>query len=276
MPQCLVARVGLTVCGLMSIAVLTASAVQTSTKELPVLSTPLTLRKASFDLRKRDNLPAIIKALDEDIDYWTVQRDKKKDETRPTQRPNLKDVVKELKAMRKIAKSMQDGSVGYELGARTLLELDWTMRDEFTPQFIARPHLDIAQLFYRFRYYTLNPVGRGNSSTPARNLSTTSGDDLSRVDPLPSSFWTKPASISEKDLFFGFGRKSVPTVADKICTYDGPHLGYGFHPSFDVKTPDGRKWRTKFGERAPRRLALGSCGRSVTLRKFQTTAPRCA
>lgn len=246
------------VAAVLVVPAIVALAVRASPEDQGVLSTPLVLRKARFDLRKKENLPTVVKALDEEVDYYTALRDEKKEEKRdkeagdkpPAQKPNLKDVVKELKAMRKLAKEMQDGRIAYEQGARTMLELDWTMRDEFEPQYIARPSLDIGQLFYRFRYYTLNAVGRGKESRPARNLATGSSADISRVDPKPSTFWTKPTAIAQKDLYYGFGRDAMPSIAGQICTYDGPHLGYGFHPSFDVKAPDGTKWRTKFGEQS--------------------------
>jgi hypothetical protein len=213
-----------------------------------VLSTPLALQKAKFDLRKRELLPTILKALEDEIAYWEPIADKKQGRVKRPAKPDLKDVVRGLKEMRRTVRDMQSGALPYDDGARKLLEINWTVRDEFRTPYIWRSELELTSLLYRFRDVSLNAVGRGNPGRPAINLASPSAPDLSRVDPLPSTFWYRPGPISEKDLYYGFERKSIPSIAGQICTYDSPHSGYGFHPSFDVKTPDGKKWRAKFGE----------------------------
>lgn len=235
---------------------LPAPAFSAAPDKASILATPLELRKSKFDLRHKDVLPALIKALEEEIDYYTPLRDEKKDAKKEAKdaskpaadKPNLKSVVKELKEMRRTAKAMQDGKTPYEAGARKMLELDWSMRDEFRQPYIAWPSLEMTQFAYRFRHLTLNGVGRGNAAHPARNLTSYSAPDLSRVDPGPSTFWYPPTAVAEKDLYYGYDRKSIPSIAGQVCKYDGPHTGYGAHCSFDVLAPDGSKWRTKFGE----------------------------
>jgi hypothetical protein len=229
------------------IAAFFSAAVSAAPPDSPVLSTPLKLRNAKFDLRDRSKLPALVTALDEEIAYWEQIADKKQARIQPP-KPDLKDVVKGLKEMRRTAKAMQSGKEDYEAGARKILEINWTVRDEFKTPYIWRDSLDLATLPYRFRDLALNGVGRGNGGKPAVNLQSYTATDLSRVDPKPSPFWYKPTDIAKRDLYYGFDRKAIPSIAGQICKYDEPHAGYGFHPSFDVKTPDGKKWRVKFGE----------------------------
>src|SRR5688572_998457 len=50
-----------------------------------------------------------------------------------------------------------------------------------------------------------NPIARGD--TPAKNLHDSgSVQDFGQFDPQASTFWVRPRSVSEQDLFAGFGR----------------------------------------------------------------------
>ncbi len=83
-------------------------------------------------------------------------------------------------------------------------------------------------------------VGNGSKENPALNLdipdgSTPSDLDLSRVDPIASTFWTKPKNIGAQDLYVGYGRSSIPSFSDVECVYDAPKTNYGTHPGFEMK-----------------------------------------
>jgi hypothetical protein len=90
-------------------------------------------------------------------------------------------------------------------------------------------------------------VGRG--TTIATNLAAAPGEnnDPSQCDPLPSSFWTRPPNIADQDLYIGFGRSQVPSLADELCTYDGPKTSSGTRAGFDVEC-NGTRYKIKFGE----------------------------
>jgi hypothetical protein len=86
--------------------------------------------------------------------------------------------------------------------------------------------------------------------TPATNLETNAGrpePDLSRLDPKPSSFWRRPTTIAEQDLYTGFGRAVLPAWEDVLYTYDGPKDSSGLNPGFEV-TARNYTLKIKFGE----------------------------
>jgi hypothetical protein len=64
-----------------------------------------------------------------------------------------------------------------------------------------------------------NPVGKGK--TPATNLQGASSADLSRVDPVNSTYWNRPRSIVGADLDTGFDRAALPNY-DVLWNYGGP------------------------------------------------------
>jgi hypothetical protein len=72
-------------------------------------------------------------------------------------------------------------------------------------------------------------------------------DDASRRDPAPTSFWQRPTDIAQQDLYAGFGRERLPSLADAVCRYDGPKTSFGTKGGFDVEC-DGRRYQIKFGE----------------------------
>ncbi len=89
------------------------------------------------------------------------------------------------------------------------------------------------------------PVGHGE--TPAANLPPTIQLDLSRLDPLPSTFWKCPADISAQDLYSGFGRAHRLELEDKLCDYSGPKDSFGMNPGFEVNC-EGTEIKLKFAE----------------------------
>ena len=158
-----------------------------------------------------------------------------------------KKVKNGLKAMQTLAEMLPESPT--ELAARIhdIQEIDWAMESCFLPQAAWRSSVDLGDIFLHTRYLTLNGIGRGDASNPATNLRSYEFSDLSLVDPNPSGFWSRPASIDAEDLFTPYGRKENPNLADSILDYASPHKGNGIHPSFEVMWHD-LKWKVKFDE----------------------------
>jgi len=105
--------------------------------------------------------------------------------------------------------------------------------------------IDFFQTPWFFLQRMSRPVGKGR--TTASNLQGSDEADLSRLDPKPSSFWSRPAYIGSEDLFHGFGRTNFLMEPGTLCTYAGPKESFGRNPGFDVEC-DGRKLKLKFAE----------------------------
>ena len=91
----------------------------------------------------------------------------------------------------------------------------------------------------------VRPIGIGKK--PALNLRPGPAADLSRHDPLPSSFWSPPADIASEDLQTGFDRQTLPRCAGQLCHYAAPKETSGMNPGFEVDC-DGERVKLKFGE----------------------------
>ncbi len=152
-----------------------------------------------------------------------------------------------LRTMKRIADEILNGKENETEGLKTILEIDWAIKSNTQKPHVWKSSLDLIAAVGRVRDVTLNAVGRGSSTDPARDLATNKSSDLSTADPLPSSFWSRPVSIAKADLYHGFGRTELPEYASAEFQYDSPHDGYGGHPGFDVRWKDAR-WKVKFGE----------------------------
>jgi hypothetical protein len=89
------------------------------------------------------------------------------------------------------------------------------------------------------------PIGIGEK--PAANLRPGPSADLSRRDPLLSSFWSPPTDIASEDLHDGFGRSGLPRLGEKLCRYAAPKETAGMNPGFEVDC-DHECVKLKFGE----------------------------
>lgn len=107
------------------------------------------------------------------------------------------------------------------------------------------PNVDVVTTPLAFAARLHSPVGRGHQS--AANLAPGSDSDLSRREPLPSTFWQRPANIPQEDLYRGFGRTNWVRLEDKLCSYTGPKQSYGLNPGFEVEC-DGERIKLKFAE----------------------------
>jgi hypothetical protein len=95
--------------------------------------------------------------------------------------------------------------------------------------------------------YLNNPMGEGTTVATNLNYTQEKPKDLSLVDPLPSTFWQRPKSITNADVFFGFNRRTKPQIENSICTYDSPKTSLGAHPGFTVLCGKD-EIKVKFGE----------------------------
>ncbi len=158
-----------------------------------------------------------------------------------------KKVKNGLKALQSITESMQSDKLDAVTGTHEIQEISWAVESNFIPQYAWRKNLDLGDFVLNARNLLLNGCGRGNSDIPACNLQAYNVRDLSTVDPQPSFFWSRPNSISDKDLYTPYDRKANPDFGDSICKYSSPHKGNGAHPSFEVEWHDS-KWKVKFDE----------------------------
>jgi hypothetical protein len=118
---------------------------------------------------------------------------------------------------------------------RWLLEVATVLRNNHRPP--APSRLEIGQPPLTFLDYNHNPVARGE--TPAANVAALPGGDSSRVDPVGSSFWERPADVPALNLYDGFGRTTGPSLGDRVWRYAAPKTSYGGCPGFDLT--DGRR-----------------------------------
>lgn len=105
-------------------------------------------------------------------------------------------------------------------------------------------HLDALQMPLQL-WQLFHPIGHGKR--PATNLAPGPSADLSLRDPLPSTFWQRPANISTEDLFNGFGRTDFPFIKGEVCDYAAPKESYGMNPGFEVNC-NNSVVKLKFGE----------------------------
>jgi hypothetical protein len=107
------------------------------------------------------------------------------------------------------------------------------------------PHMDLFQPPLYYMDYAHNPIGKGEE--PANNLEHRIHDDLSLLDPLPSTFWSRPKSIPKEDLFAGFDRATIPGLENQTWSYAGPKTSYGGCPGFEAQS-GATKIKVKFAE----------------------------
>jgi hypothetical protein len=108
------------------------------------------------------------------------------------------------------------------------------------------PRIDVFELPFVHYRYTHGKVGGGTK--PATNLQPARGEaDLSKLDPLPSTFWQRPANIASQDLTIGFGRRAAPRFDDRVWNYAAPKTSYGGHAGFEAEE-GGARIKVKFGE----------------------------
>jgi len=106
------------------------------------------------------------------------------------------------------------------------------------------PHFD-AFMIPVFLQQLHRPIGVGEK--PAADLKAGGEGDLSKRDPVDSTFWRRPANIAAENLDVGFDREERPRIEDKVCRYWGPKETAGMNPGFEVDC-EGDRVKLKFGE----------------------------
>ena len=105
--------------------------------------------------------------------------------------------------------------------------------------------IDVLETPWVFLSQLHRPVGRGH--TPATNLAPGPPSDLSRLDPLPSTWWHRPSDIPATDVYHGFGRTHWLPLENIVCDYSAPKKSFGLNPGFEVDA-EGRSIKLKFAE----------------------------
>jgi hypothetical protein len=97
----------------------------------------------------------------------------------------------------------------------------------------------------------VRPIGIG--ARDAVDLEPNGAKDLSRVDPLPSGFWKRPADIASEDLYHAFGRAALPEglpgEMTQLCHYAEAKESSGMNPGYEVNW-GGERVKLKFGEQS--------------------------
>lgn len=130
-----------------------------------------------------------------------------------------------------------------ESARKLIAEVHAALRNNDRPPVPSR--IDVFQLPFVHYRYAFARVGTGD--TGASNLRRATNSDSSEVDPLPSTFWTRPANMATQDLRVGFGRATLPDFGNRIWTYSAPKTSYGAHAGFEAEC-DGERIKVKFGE----------------------------
>jgi hypothetical protein len=107
------------------------------------------------------------------------------------------------------------------------------------------PYMDMLQPPLYYMDYAHNPIAKGERR--AGNLEMNRAVDASTQDPLPSTFWERPASVAKRDVYHGFGRANIPNFESKLWTYAAPKTSYGGCPGFEARSGDTRI-KIKFAE----------------------------
>jgi hypothetical protein len=154
-----------------------------------------------------------------------------------------------LREMRRLARAALETSdpLNREALIGALLELAAAIQNNRRAP--VPPRLDLIQLPWVIWDHWRNPIAQGRTTASNLKPDSKAENDLSRIDPAPSTFWRRPESISDADFYLGFGRTALPALEDKLWTYDGPKTGYGSNPGFEVKSGD-LEAKVKFAETA--------------------------
>ena len=108
------------------------------------------------------------------------------------------------------------------------------------PRYVGLPDLP-----FRFVDSLSNPVARGRK--PAGNVSDSpTGGDSSLLDPIASTFWERPASVSSANLLTGFDRPSLPCFDNQVWSYHGPKTSGG-NPGCELIS-GSKRIKVKFAE----------------------------
>jgi hypothetical protein len=127
-----------------------------------------------------------------------------------------------------------------KLLSETILAIDNNQRPPFPT------HMDAFTATREFFWQWHMPIGRG--TTPAANLDPSQPNAAAdQRDPVPSTFWKRPANIAGQDLALGFGRSRLLEIHDQVWTYSAAKESYGRNPGYEVES-EGTTLKLKFAE----------------------------
>lgn len=107
-------------------------------------------------------------------------------------------------------------------------------------------YVEVLFMPFTFLDHVHNPVCKGR--TAAANICACGCEpDLSRVDPPDSTFWKKPKSIADADLYHSLERDEWPDFAELLWEYHEPKTSSGGNPGFEVKH-GALRLKVKFAE----------------------------
>ena len=148
-----------------------------------------------------------------------------------------------VRLISEISKAPDDASRNRRL--MDILEVQASLRQSREP--LVPTKLGMLTPFLFLSQSVSNKIARGTLLATNLAKPIPSGSDVGRMDPLPSTFWTRPTGIAQQDLYAGFGRDRLPHLEDSVCDYSAPKTSSGTHPGFDVDW-EGQRYRIKFGE----------------------------
>lgn len=107
--------------------------------------------------------------------------------------------------------------------------------------------VDLVQL--PFVHYRYGGARVGGGLVPAKNLRARGRGtkDRGAIDPVNSTFWTRPTNIAASEMTIGFGRVSRPDFESNIWEYAAPKTSYGAHAGFTARQGE-QELKIKFGE----------------------------
>lgn len=206
----------------------------------------------TYRLDERAGLTAYIQALDAAMqrskDHEPLEEAHKEDPLHNKLPSNFisKKMRRAMKETYKVALQVQEATAEERV---TLLQELYVMAGAIRASFlrILPPNMDVFTAI-RIQGRLRHPaVGLGKAG-PASNLSGSSSDPSDTDPVMPSSHWKRSANIGADELYYGFGRKSLPDLSEILFTYHRSKQSRGGHAGFDVKGEGFGKAKLKFGE----------------------------
>lgn len=186
-----------------------------------------------------------LRRLSEEVTSGLGQLKKQPKAPNPALQAAVKKYKRGLQEIRRLAEAARSASTPEQKKTNIALLLEVVAGVNNDQRQPLPERVDVVELPWLLLSAAHHPVGRGE--TPATDLQPGPQTDLSKLDPLPSTFWRRPANIAAEDLYHGFGRTKLSRIEQKICTYEGPKDTYGTNPGFEVDS-DGVKVKLKFAE----------------------------
>jgi hypothetical protein len=161
------------------------------------------------------------------------------------QQSNAKKLRRGLEEIRRLIAGLEDGSGSIATNRLQTLLLETVTAVNNSQRPPLPKMIDTVQFPWLFFSHVHQPLGRG--TTPAADLQPGPRTDLSRLNPIPSTFWRPPKAIRAQDLYHGFGRTELPPLDTHIFAYARAKDNYGLNPGFEVED-NGHDFKIKFGE----------------------------